>query len=125
MAMLIVDDAATDRLALALRLQEAGYADVLLATSAADALACLACHTPDDIELILTDLNMPGVNGIVACRQIKTLPAWHDIPIIMVTGSDEVDNLRAAFDAGAIDYITKARRQSVPHPRNQGSAWSL
>jgi adenylate cyclase len=111
MAMLIVDDAATNRLALALRLQEAGYADVLLATSAADALACLACHTPDDIELILTDLNMPGVNGIVACRQIKTLPAWHDIPIIMVTGSDEMDDLRAAFDVGAIDYITKSANE--------------
>jgi len=107
MAMLIVDDAATDRLALALRLQEAGYTDVLLAASAADALACLAHHTPNDIELILTDLHMPGVNGIAACRQIKALPAWHDIPVIMVTSSDEVNDLRAAFDAGAIDYITK------------------
>jgi adenylate cyclase len=107
MAILIVDDAATDRFALSLMLDDAGYSDLLQAGSAAEALACLAQRSPDDVELILTDLNMPGVNGIAACRQIKALPAWSDVPIIMVTGSDEVDDLSAAFAAGAIDFITK------------------
>ncbi|HEX5691925.1 MAG TPA: adenylate/guanylate cyclase domain-containing protein [Roseiflexaceae bacterium] len=107
MAFLIVDDAATDRFALALMLDDAGYSDLLQAGSAAEAIACLAERSPDDVELILTDLNMPGVNGIAACQQIKALPMWSDIPIIMVTGSDEVNDLSAAFAAGAIDYITK------------------
>jgi class 3 adenylate cyclase/CheY-like chemotaxis protein len=107
MAILIVDDAATDRLALVLMLNEAGYSNLLQAGSAAEAIACLTRRSPDDVELILTDLNMPGVNGIAACQQIKALPAWSDIPIIMVTGSDEVNDLSAAFAAGAIDYITK------------------
>ena len=83
MAILIVDDAATDRFALALMLTDAGYSDLLQAGSADEAIACLAQRSPDDVELILTDLNMPGVNGIAACQQIKALPAWFDIPIIM------------------------------------------
>jgi class 3 adenylate cyclase len=107
MAILIVDDTATDRFALTLMLSDAGYTELLQAGSAAEALACLASRTPDAIELILTDLNMPGVNGIAACAQIKAMPAWFDIPIIMVTGSDEVDDLSSAFAAGAIDYIIK------------------
>jgi adenylate cyclase len=107
MAILIVDDTATDRFALALMLNDAGYTELLTANSAAEALRCLARHTPEAIELILTDLNMPGVNGIAACAQIKAMPEWSDIPIIMITGSDEVDDLSAAFAAGAIDYITK------------------
>src|SRR5262245_20348718 len=107
MAILIVDDAATDRFALALMLRAAGYTDLLLAGSAAQALARLAPRSPDDVELILTDLRMREVNGIAACAQIKAMPAWHDIPLIMVTGSDDVDDLRDAFAAGAIDYITK------------------
>ena len=107
MAILIVDDAATDRFALALMLNAAGYSDVLMASSAAEAIVCLAQRTPDDVELILTDLQMPGVDGIAACAQIKAMPQWYDVPIIMVTGSDDLDNLRDAFAAGAIDYIIK------------------
>jgi class 3 adenylate cyclase len=76
-----------------------------------EAIACLARRSPDDVELVLTDLHMPGVNGIAACQQIKAMPAWSDIPIIMITGSDEVDDLRDAFVAGAIDYITKPANQ--------------
>jgi CheY-like chemotaxis protein len=63
MSILIVDDAATDRLAL-VQLNDAGYADVLLAGSAVEAIACLAQRSPDDVELILTDLHMPEVDGI-------------------------------------------------------------
>jgi adenylate cyclase len=127
MAILIVDDAAIDRLALALLLKAAGYTDLLLAGSAAAAIECLAQRSPNDVELILTDLNMPGVNGIAACAQIKAMPEWHDIPIIMVTSSDEVDDLRLAFAAGAIDYITKpanevellARVRSAVHLKHE------
>lgn len=107
MAILIVDDAATDRLALTLLLNDAGYVDILEASSAAEALKRLADQTPETVDLILTDLNMPGVNGIVACAAIKRMPEWVDVPVIMVTSSEEAGDLSAAFAAGAIDYITK------------------
>jgi diguanylate cyclase (GGDEF)-like protein len=50
---------------------------------------------------------MPGINGIEACRQIKAQKHVHDIPILMVTGVVDEDELEVAFAAGATDYITK------------------
>lgn len=107
MAILIVDDSLAQQLALAALLEEEGYTDLLLAGSAAEAIDCLAEQSPETIDLILTDLYMPNVNGIEVCRQIKAMPAWRDIPIIVVTSSNEVDDLKLAFAAGAMDYITK------------------
>jgi DNA-binding response OmpR family regulator len=53
------------------------------------------------------DVLMPGTNGIQACTQIKSRPALQDLPVIMVTGQDSTNYLEAAFDAGALDYVTK------------------
>ena len=58
------------------------------------------------VDLILMDISMPGLNGIEACHRIKAVEPLHDIPIIMSPGN-EAEDLRAAFAAGAIDYITK------------------
>jgi diguanylate cyclase (GGDEF)-like protein len=53
------------------------------------------------------DLTMPEIDGITAIRHIRAVPALRDIPIIVVTGRVEPENLKKAFDAGAMDYITK------------------
>jgi class 3 adenylate cyclase len=53
------------------------------------------------------DIRMPGMDGIAACRRIKAVPQLHDIPIIMVTSSDDTGDLQLAFDAGAMDYLIK------------------
>ncbi|ETR73892.1 MAG: hypothetical protein OMM_06662 [Candidatus Magnetoglobus multicellularis str. Araruama] len=53
------------------------------------------------------DIMMPGIDGITACAHIKQEPSFKDIPIIMVTAKNESQSLQAAFDAGAMDYITK------------------
>jgi diguanylate cyclase (GGDEF)-like protein len=106
MSILLVDDSVAQRMALASILKTVGYSQTLMAQSAAEALQ----HLNDDaagIDLILMDLDMPGVDGIAACRQLKAYPQLQDIPIIMVTASTAVSDLQAAFDAGAIDYITK------------------
>lgn len=107
MKILMVDDSPLQRLALASLLEVEGYTDVLQVESPLEALCYLRQETADSIDLILMDLNMPGMNGIEACRQIKTLPNCQDIPIIMVTSSDEMDDLKHAFAAGAMDYLTK------------------
>jgi adenylate cyclase len=106
MSILIVDDSRMQRLGLAAMLQEAGYTDLILAASGEDALAHLTdpSHT---VDLVLTDLNMPGLNGIEVCQKVKVMPGLEDLPVIMVTGSDEVQDLSLAFAAGAMDYITK------------------
>jgi len=59
------------------------------------------------IDLILMDILMPELDGVEACRQIKSRPQLCDIPIIMITAQSDRANLQAAFAAGANDYIAK------------------
>jgi adenylate cyclase len=107
MSILIVDDSAAQRAALSDLLEAAGFTDLLAAGSADAALSLLARHQSADIDLILTDLYMPGGSGIAVCQRVKAMPAWRDTSIIVVTSSSETDDLDQAFAAGAIDYITK------------------
>jgi DNA-binding response OmpR family regulator len=53
------------------------------------------------------DVVMPEVDGVTACRQIKQTEHLRDIPVIMVTGTNDLSNLKEAFSAGAMDYINK------------------
>jgi CheY-like chemotaxis protein/DNA-binding CsgD family transcriptional regulator len=84
-------------------LDEAGYR-VLVADSGLRGIEQLELEAPD---LILLDLMMPGMDGIETCRQIKTRDAWKHIPIIMMTAADELSKKLAAFEAGAVDFLTK------------------
>jgi class 3 adenylate cyclase len=108
MTILIVDDSPAQRLSLVAILKAAGFHHLHTcdgALAAFDLLNRLA------VDLILMDVSMPGINGIEACRRIKSQPALHDIPIIMVTASMEVSDLESAFEAGATDYIIKPPHQ--------------
>ena len=60
-----------------------------------------------EIDLIVKDVRMPEIDGIEACRRIKEVEALRDIPIIMMTARRQPEILRAAFEAGAMDYIKK------------------
>ena len=84
-------------------LYEAGYR-VLVADSGLRGIEQLELEAPD---LILLDLMMPGMDGIETCRQIKMREAWKHIPIIMMTAADELSKKLAAFEAGAVDFLTK------------------
>jgi diguanylate cyclase (GGDEF)-like protein len=53
------------------------------------------------------DLLMPEVDGLVACRRIKSSPGLADTPLIMVTAEDSAESVKEAFEAGAIDYVKK------------------
>jgi putative two-component system response regulator len=108
--ILVVDDSADHRALLTSILHAAGYTHVLVAESADEAFRHFNLGDAEnvgDIDLILMDVLMPGTNGIQACTQIKSRPALQDLPVIMVTGQDSTNYLEAAFDAGALDYVTK------------------
>ena len=124
MRILIVDDSLDNRLLLQTVLKAEGYADVLMAASAGEALSRLGvdqsmpesirnvrentAHTgAEDVDLILMDFMMPEMEGPEACRRIKSVERLRDIPIIMVTAKTEPADLQVAFDSGAMDYITK------------------
>jgi DNA-binding response OmpR family regulator len=59
----------------------------------------------NDFDLIITDIILPGINGIDLCREIRSLNP--DIPIIMLTALGTTDDKMDGFDAGADDYLVK------------------
>ncbi len=110
MSILIVDDSADQQLLLQSILAKAGYGPILSADSAQAAFAVLnteghALNTA--VDLILMDILMPELDGVAACRVIKTRGHLRDIPVIMVTAKTDSSNLQEAFSAGAMDYINK------------------
>lgn len=110
MSILIVDDSEDMRNSTRTLLELAGHTDVVTAASAQaafDLLGIDSAAAPPAIDVILMDVVMPKVDGIEACRRIKAQRQLRDIPIIMLTGRAEENDLAAAFAAGAIDYITK------------------
>lgn len=60
-----------------------------------------------DVDLILMDVIMPDKDGIEGIYQVKQYELFNDIPIVMLSASDDKKRLKKAFEAGAIDYITK------------------
>ena len=58
-------------------------------------------------DLILLDIKMPGLNGYETCKIIKSHPKTKDIPVIFITAKTEEQDEARAFQAGAVDYITK------------------
>ncbi|MEK7851694.1 MAG: response regulator, partial [Deltaproteobacteria bacterium] len=112
MSILIVDDSNTDILIIKDILAEAGYADVLTASSAAEAFSFFNLQDntnppPTEIELIFMDIFMPGMDGLEACKHIKEIESLKDIPVIVVTARANDENLSLAFKKGASDYIKK------------------
>lgn len=113
--ILIVDDSDTARMLLETILRQAGYTNLVMARVAKEAFQALdlggSTQSDPDFDCILMDITMPGVDGIEATRRIKDDPLLKDIPVIMVTASEDEANLEKAFEVGATDYINKPVRQ--------------
>jgi two-component system chemotaxis family response regulator WspR len=111
MSILIVDDSLVSRTFISDLLYEFGYEDLLLCDSIEDAYRKISFHAPEraasDLDLILLDINLPGKSGIDACRELSGHAVFCDVPVIIISGSDYLDGLDAAFSAGATDFITK------------------
>ena len=82
----------------------AGQFEVVEAESAADAAEQLRSRVPD---LILMDVQLPGLDGLTFTRRLKEGPATRHIPVVGVSAHAMDADVRRALEAGCVDYITK------------------
>lgn len=100
----LVDDSATILLSIAAMLTKAGY-DVDKAANAEEALKKLGGGIKPD--LLITDLNMPGMNGIEFIKEVRKLPAFRFMPILFLTTESQQSKRMEAKAAGASGWIVK------------------
>ncbi len=105
--ILVVDDVPANLEVITDTLTPSGY-QVMAAISGERALKRLESYVPD---LILLDVQMPGIDGFETCAQIKANPQLAHIPIIFITALSNTDSITKGFSLGAIDYITKPFRE--------------
>lgn len=101
MHMLVVDDDQAVRDSLKRSLEYSGY-EVSTATDGVDALARLGAVRPD---AVIMDVMMPRLDGLEATRSLRA--AGHDVPILILTARDTVDDRVDGLDAGGDDYLVK------------------
>ena len=107
--ILIVDDNETNRDILRTRLRTQGY-ELMEAADGEEALSIARRYHPD---LILLDVMMPKIDGIAACRELKSDANLPFIPIILVTAKADTKDIVAGLEAGADEYLTKPINQSA------------
>ena len=105
MKVLVVDDASTIRRIMVNCFAKMKVTDVVQACDGVEALAVLAKQGPFD--LILTDWNMPNMNGIDLLKAIKADPKISSVPVIVVTSEAEKEYIVEAVKSGAANYIVK------------------
>lgn len=101
--VLVVDDDVVIRNMLFKALQRHEY-DVIEAPNGSEAVELFGNYHPD---LVLLDVLMPMMNGFEACEAMRKLDPENIVPILMLTGLDDVSSVDRAFEAGATDFITK------------------
>ncbi len=102
--ILVVDDSATIRRIIKNTLERIGYTDVVEAENGIDALTKLK---EGDISLVLTDWNMPEMDGITLVKSIRASDKFGTVPVIMVTTEAEKNEVIEALQLGVNDYIVK------------------
>ena len=106
--VLVVDDVVENCALIADYLENVGC-EVVIANSGGDALAIME-RSP--VDLVLLDVEMPGMSGLEACRKIKAAEATSMVPVVIVTAYSAVDDRVAALEAGADDFLAKPVEQT-------------
>ncbi len=100
--IMTVDDAASVRQMVAFTLKQSGY-NVIEAVDGKDAIAKLK----DKIDMIITDLNMPNMDGISLIKEVRKLPTYKFVPIVMLTTESQDSKKQEGKSAGASGWIVK------------------
>lgn len=101
-----VDDSASVRMMVSFTLADLGF-EIVEALNANDALAKLE---QNPVDMLITDVNMPGLDGISLVRKVRENPSYRFIPIIILTTESEADKKLEGKAAGATGWIVKPFR---------------
>ena len=104
MKFLIVDDSPTMLRIIRNALQEIGYDDIVEAEDGEDAMGKLEDVDPD---FVVTDWNMPNMNGVDLTINIREHPEYSDVPILMITTRGMKEDVKTAMKAEVNNYIVK------------------
>jgi len=102
--ILIVEDSETTRSLIKAVIEEMNDFNIIEAASGFEALKILPTER---FSLIITDINMPDINGLELIRFVKTNPLYKDIPLIIVTTERGEEDRKKGMSLGASAYITK------------------
>jgi two-component system chemotaxis response regulator CheY len=105
MKILVVDDSSTMRRIIKNTLNHLGYKDLLEAEDGALAWECMTQNS--DIGVLITDWNMPNMNGLELVKKVRAEQKYVDMPIIMVTTEGGKTEVITALKAGVNNYIVK------------------
>jgi len=101
--VLVIDDDPVDRVLVAEALADKGFR-LLEADTATQGLRLIDEARPD---LVLLDIMLPDIDGFAACSRLRLSAHGRHLPVLMMTGLDDVNSMRRAFHAGATDFVTK------------------
>ena len=104
MAVLVVDDSATMRRIIASHVKTLGLGTAIEADRGDAALAAIRAG---GVDLVIADYSMPGLTGVELVRALRSEKATAGIPVLMVTGLGQEDDIQAAAEAGVDGYVIK------------------
>lgn len=101
--ILAVDDSASMRQMVAFTLKSAGFE----VTDAGDGAAALEIAKKQNFDVVITDVNMPIMDGITLCKELRKLPSFKFTPILMLTTESSTEKKQEGRGAGATGWIVK------------------
>ncbi len=104
--IMTADDSASVRQMINFTLKQAGY-DVVEAKDGVDALEKISGNPVNPVNMLITDLNMPRMDGIELIKEVRAMPSYKFIPIIMLTTESQASKKMEGKAAGATGWIVK------------------
>jgi len=100
---LLADDDAGIRLTLCALLEQKGY----VVTTVENGMQAVDALSHNEFSIVLLDIRMPEMDGFEACKSIREIENGKNVPILMLTGQDDTDSIKKAFEVGATDFVSK------------------
>jgi DNA-binding response OmpR family regulator len=116
-AILVVDDDPVNRLTLTYQLEAEGHT----VSAASDGREALALLRSSPIDVVLLDLVMPVLDGFGVLAELRGDPTLRDVPVIMISASDEIESVVQGIEMGAVDYLPKPANPTLLRARIDAS----